>query len=109
MSKKMYFQSDGNGGFCISKQMLATISVLLTILGAIISITAYSVLTRADVDYLKEKTEVNTNDINTLNDKTSAIESSIAAISTKIDSLGSNIADVKTDIRELRNDLKTSS
>jgi len=50
---RTYFQSDGNGGYVVSKDLAAWIGVIITILVVLSSVVAYGVSARAQSDYTK--------------------------------------------------------
>ena len=88
---KMYFKSDGNGGYNIGKNTIAIISILILLIGMMMPIVfGYGQLNNKVenliVHYDNAKTS-HVNTINGINDKNVEQDVQIAIINTKLDQI----------------------
>lgn len=111
--KPHYFQRDGNGGFLISKSMLAMVVTLLVLSGYVInSVMAYSTMQ----NQIEDNTEsvrhiddyINTADIENpkiIKDITASINDNredISIIKTKIDYISESVTEIKETLRNMK-------
>lgn len=97
----LYFKSDGNGGFIIGKGAIAFITLIIILLSSVVSVVAYSVGVRVDVDHNTNAISINNLNINNLEEDQIKYALDFVAVETKIDTMQKDVTELKDDIKEL--------
>ena len=99
------FKKDGNGGYNIKKSTLSMIMMLIALISCIITVVAYTVTIKADVEYLKTAVDKVTVDHpayqEATNQKLSQHETAIVVNQEKILAMHEDIIEIKSDVKEL--------
>ncbi len=88
---------DENGDYVFKKGTFALIVCLITLLGSIITVVAYGVTIKSDVDYLKQSFE----DQDLINQKINKHDTAIILNQERIISMHDDISEIKSDVKEL--------
>ena len=108
MSKKHYFESDGNGGYKISKSIAlpAFIMMVITIIAFFVQAVIATNNLQNDVNFLKDEYNegkiTHPKVINGLSDRIVLCEKNIETTNVKLANIEKKLDEIRLDIKELR-------
>jgi uncharacterized membrane protein len=90
-----------HGDVVITKGMLALITVVMLLIGAIATVVATGSTINSDLQYLKQEQVLNKNTISILEEKITACEKHIVSADVYLEQIRTDILTIKLDIKEM--------
>ena len=98
-------KSDGNGGYVIQKGVFALITVIIVLLSCVVTVVAYGVTIKSDVNFLKEEYASagprHTQAIDEIETRINGCEKANAETRVLITEMYDDIKEIKIDIKGL--------
>lgn len=97
----VHFESDGNGGYIISKKFMSFISIMCLILPPLISTVSFIISTDNRISYIEYKQ-------NLLDDKMENIKTNVMTLSENTAIISTKVIDIQDDVKEIKQELRQS-
>lgn len=98
MNLKSHFKTDNNGGFVVSRNAMAILSMALLLLGALIP----TVMAYANMEYRITALEKNVVKLDVLDSRIQDLEKKTLVLDEKLSSISKDLAEIKQDVKDIK-------
>lgn len=92
---------DKHGDYVIPRGMLALITVVMILIGAVTTVAATGTTITADIEYLKQKQTEDTVAFARLEEKIITCEKHIVSTDLRLGQIRTDLGEIKTDVKEM--------